>query len=69
MTRIDPANDAEAYVDAASALLGVELAPEHRPGVVRDFRLIARKADLVTRHPLERRDEPAPVFRPAGDRP
>ena len=60
-----PAFDAEVYVDQASRLVGLPIAPEHRPGVVRNIALIARMASLVTSFPLPPTEEPAPVFVPA----
>lgn len=54
--------EAEAYLDAAAALVGLPVAAEHRPGVVRNLRLIATMADLVMGLPLGPETEPAPVF-------
>ncbi len=55
-----------AFVDAASALQGLPVRAEHRPGVIRNMMLIARMARLVAEHPLEPGDEAAPVFHPSG---
>lgn len=57
--------DAEAYADQASLLLGIDLDPALRPGVVANIALIRRMAGLVMGLPLAVEDEPAPVFRPA----
>ncbi len=54
----------EAYVDATAALLGLPLAPEHRPGVLRYFGLVSEMAALVNGLPLTPADEPAPAFVP-----
>lgn len=56
--------DAEAYVDAAAALIGLPIDPEHRPGVVLNLERIAQMAALVLEYPLPDEAEPAPVFRP-----
>lgn len=60
----------EAYVDAVAAALGLPLAPEHRPGVLRYFGLAAEMAALVHGLPLSTHDEPAGAFVPIepGDR-
>ena len=56
--------DAEACVDAAAALIGLPIDPEHRPGVVLNLERIAAMAALVMDFPLVDEIEPAPVFRP-----
>jgi hypothetical protein len=56
--------DAEAYVDAASAAIGLTIAPELRPSVVANFRQIADTAALVMSFPIEDDIDPAVVFRP-----
>ncbi len=55
---------AEAYVDAAAAALGLPIAAEHRPGVVHYVELAVAMAELVMTLPLEIADEPAPAFVP-----
>ena len=50
--------------DATAALLGLPLAPEHRPGVLRYFALAAQLAELVNGLPLGVQDEPAEAFVP-----
>jgi len=56
--------DAEAYVGAAAALLGLPIDPAHRPGLVLNLERIAQMAALVMEFPLPEETEPAPVFRP-----
>ncbi|MBV8889554.1 MAG: DUF4089 domain-containing protein [Alphaproteobacteria bacterium] len=56
--------DADAYVTAFAALIGLEIAPEHRPGVVLNLTRIAAMAALVMDFPLPDDSEPAPVYRP-----
>lgn len=58
------AADIERHVDAAAALIGLPLAPEHRPGVVMYLGLAAKLADLLMDFPLGPEDEPAAVFVP-----
>ena len=58
------ATDIERHVDATAALIGLPLAPEHRPGVVAYFGLAATLARLVTDFSLDMADEPAEVFVP-----
>ena len=61
-----PPFDADAYVEQASRLVGLPIAPEYRPGVAANIGLIARMADLVMGLPMAVEDEPAPVFEPRG---
>ena len=56
--------DAETYVDAAAALIGLPLDPAHRPGVILNVQRIAEMAALVMASPLSDETEPAPVFLP-----
>jgi hypothetical protein len=56
--------DTEAYVDAAAAALGLALAPDHRPGVIRYFQLAASMAPRVMDFPLTPADESGNVFVP-----
>jgi hypothetical protein len=56
----------EAYVDASAAVLGLTIAPAHRPGVLQYFALAASYYDLVSAHPVTIADDPAPVFVPVG---
>jgi hypothetical protein len=56
----------EAYVDAASAALGLRLRSDHRPGVVRYFGLAAEFAAIVEAVPLDPHDEAAVSFAPVS---
>jgi hypothetical protein len=56
--------DAEAYVDAAAALIGLPIDPAYRPGVVVNLERIAQMAALIMEFALPDEAEPAPVFRP-----
>ena len=56
--------DAEAYVDAAAALIGLPIDAAHRPGVAINLERLAQMAALVMEFPLPDEAEPAPVFRP-----
>jgi hypothetical protein len=60
----EPSFAADAYVDAAAALIGLPLDPAHRPGVVLNLARIAQMAALVMEFSLPDETEPAPVFRP-----
>lgn len=52
------------YVEQMSELLDFPLAPEHLPGVIKNFATIAAIAQLVTEFPLPAEIEAAPVFEP-----
>jgi len=56
----------EAFVDASAAALGLPLAPEHLPGVLRYIALAAQMAELVHGLPLATADEPAETFVPVA---
>ena len=56
--------DAEAYVDAASRLIGLPIDPAHRAGVLLNLERIAQMAALVMEFPLPDDTEPAPVYQP-----
>ena len=51
--RADGEQQIEAYVDAAAAAVGLEIAAAHRPGVIHYLGLAAAMADLVMALPLE----------------
>jgi hypothetical protein len=51
-------------VDATAVLIGLPLAPEHRPGVLAFFALAAQMAELVEGLPLSVHDESGAVFEP-----
>ena len=57
-------SDIETYVDLAASAVGLAVAPEHRPGVVLNFRRTAEVARLVTEFPIPDAVDAAPVFRP-----
>lgn len=59
----------ERHVDASAAVLGLPLAPGHRPGVIAYFELAARMAEQVMGLPLGIEDEPAAVFVPVEPAP
>jgi hypothetical protein len=54
----------EAYLDAASAALGLKISAEQRPGVLMYLQLAAGMAEQVNGLPLDVADEPANVFLP-----
>ena len=60
----DQPYNAEVYVDAVAALIGLPIDPAHRPGVVVNIERLAQMAALVMEFPLPEEAEPAPVFRP-----
>jgi hypothetical protein len=60
--------DIERHVDATAALLGLPLAPEHRPGVLGFFALAASMAAVVEAVPLAPHDESAMRFEPVSPR-
>jgi hypothetical protein len=51
-------------VDAAAAVIGLPIAPEHRPGVVQFLGGMLGAGALVMEFPLPDDVEAAPVFRP-----
>jgi hypothetical protein len=65
MSEIQPP-DLGAHVDAAAALIGLPIAPAHRPGVILYMGVIATAAALVMEFPLPEEVEPAPIFAPEG---
>lgn len=58
--QIDP------LVTATAAALGLHLAAEHKPGVLRYFALASEMADLVQGLPLKPDDESGSVFTPVA---
>jgi hypothetical protein len=58
--------DAEKYLDAASAAVGLTVSAEHRPGVLRYLQLVASLAPRVTEFELGLADEGAAVFKPVS---
>jgi hypothetical protein len=58
----------EAYVDSQCAMLGITLAPEHRPGVIRYLQLVIGMAPRVMDFPLAPADESGNTFVPVAPR-
>jgi len=56
--------DAATYVDAASAAIGLQLDPAHRPGVIANMERINSFAQQVMEFPLDEATEPLPQYRP-----
>jgi len=56
--------EVEAYVDAASVLIGLRLDPAHRPGVIANMQRNAQMAALVFGAPEAPPGDQAPVFVP-----
>ena len=56
--------DAERYVDATAAAIGLPIPPESRTAVIATFRQIADMAALVMSFPIDDDIDPATVFRP-----
>jgi hypothetical protein len=54
----------ETYVDAALAILGLEIPPASRDGVVLNFQRVAEFASAFLEFPLTDLDEQAPIFAP-----
>jgi hypothetical protein len=53
-----------AYVDAAAAALGLELAPEHRPGVITNLTFMLEESAALMAIELDWEEEQAMVFVP-----
>jgi Asp-tRNA(Asn)/Glu-tRNA(Gln) amidotransferase C subunit len=60
-----PALDDE-QVRHLAALAGLEIAPEHLPGVIRNLQVLREQAALLFQQPLDPSIEPLPVFSPRG---
>jgi hypothetical protein len=58
--------DFEAWVDTQAAVLGLPIAPEHRPGVVNYLKLVAGLAPRVMDFPLTPADESGNSFVPVA---
>ena len=56
--------DVEEYVDRAAPVAGLVIAPEHRPGVIRNLAIALELGALIMEFPLDEVVEPVPVFRP-----
>ncbi len=59
-----PGFDAEAWLDAVAPVIGLDIDPEYRAGVLRYLDMTARMAGHVMAFELPDHCEPAPVFRP-----
>jgi len=57
-------DEAERFVEAATAALALPLPQPCRAGTVEALVRLSAAAALVLSFPLSERDEPAPVFRP-----
>jgi hypothetical protein len=55
----------ELWIDATAAAIGLKIAAEHRPGVVRYMQLASGFAEQVMAFELKTADEAATVFTPA----
>jgi hypothetical protein len=56
--------DAAAYVDLVAPLMGLDIDPAFRAGVVANVALIARLAEAVAAFPLPDDIEAGPIFTP-----
>ena len=56
--------DFDQWIDAMSAAVRLEIAPDHRPGVKANLKTAAKMAALLEKAPIKDADEPAPVYRP-----
>jgi hypothetical protein len=56
--------DAEAYLEAAAAALGLQIEPEWKPAVLDNLQRSRQIAQAVLNFPLPDTVEPASVFRP-----
>jgi Asp-tRNA(Asn)/Glu-tRNA(Gln) amidotransferase C subunit len=45
-------------------LAGMQITPEHMPGVLRNLGILLGQAEILAGEPLDALVEPAPVFRP-----
>lgn len=56
--------DAAAYVENAAALIGIDIDPAYKPGVIANLQAAAAVASAFLSFPLADEDEAGPVFRP-----
>lgn len=54
----------EELVIHLAAAAGIEITPEHMPGVIRSMEVLLAQIDLLFDTPTDPLVEPAPVFRP-----
>ncbi len=64
MTQIPTGSALETYVDEAARVIGLPIAPEHRPGVIQFTGVLLGAAAMVMEFPLSEDVEAAPVFEP-----
>lgn len=55
---------ARQFAESAAKMLGIRIAPEWMPAVIRNLRTNAASAELLLSHPLDDETESAMVFRP-----
>lgn len=60
------AEQVQTWVDAQCLVLGLSLAPEHKPGVLRYVQLVMSLAPRVMDFPLAVHDESGSVFVPVS---
>ena len=56
------AEEADKIIDAMAPVLGLDVAPEYRPGVVLNLQIAVRLARIAEGAELTDHDEAAPVF-------
>ncbi len=59
-----PPDETADYIDRVAASVGIPIAPEHRPGVIVNFRRTADVARLVMEFALPDDAESPAIFRP-----
>lgn len=57
-------DDPVSYLNAAAALLGLPIRPEHRAAVEAAFAVLRAQGELVTGFPLPEETEAAPRYEP-----
>ena len=55
--------DFEQWIDAMSAVLRLDIAPDYRAGVKANLKTAAKMAAQLEKAPLKDRDEAAPIYR------
>lgn len=63
-SKLSQVSDCRAYVEETAKLLGLNLPPEYREGVVENFNQLSSIAQKVMEFPLPPDTEIAPVFKP-----
>jgi hypothetical protein len=56
--------DFDQWIDAMSAAVRLDIAPDYRPGVKANLKTAAKMAALLEKAAIKDADEPAPVYRP-----